>query len=205
MHLSCAPSHYKSKDVLLCAFSDISTRTQIENSLIEARRTAESANEAKSLFLATMSHEIRTPLHGVLGTLELLGRTQLDPQQKDHLQAIEGSSASLLKLISDVLDISKIEAGQMTLDIQDLCLLDISEDTMSTYSAFAQSKGMRIYACIDPQLPDQVRGDPTRVRQTLNNLLSNAIKLTDSGQVVLWVRVLYCGCACCSKTMHIAA
>ena len=185
MHLSCAPSRYKNEDVLLCAFSDISTRTQIENSLLEARQIAEAANEAKTLFLATMSHEIRTPLHGVLGTLELLGRTQLDPQQKDYLQAIEGSSASLLQLISDVLDVSKIEAGQLALELSEFSVVELAQEVIKAYTAIAQRKRIKLYTCCYPNLPDRVIGDVARIRQVLNNLLSNAVKFTDSGQVIL--------------------
>ena len=183
-------TRYHGEDVLLCAFHDVTRHIEDAINLEEARLAADSANKAKSRFLATMSHEIRTPLYGVLGTLELLELTVLEPRQHAYLQTIQRSSSTLFQLISDVLDVSKIEAGQMTLDIQDFCPLDIAEDTMSTYSAFAKSKGLRLYACIDAQLPDRVRGDPARIRQILNNLLSNAIKFTDSGQVVLWVRVL---------------
>ena len=185
MHLSCAPSRYQSEDVLLCAFSDISTRTQIENSLLEARQIAEAANEAKSLFLATMSHEIRTPLHGVLGTLELLGRTQLDPQQKNYLQAIEGSSASLLQLISDVLDVSKIEAGQLALELSEFSVVELAQEVIQAFTAIAKRKRIKFYTCCYSNLPDRVIGDVARIRQVLNNLLSNAVKFTDSGQVVL--------------------
>ena len=185
LYLSCAPTRYKGEDVLLCAFSDISARTQIETALQQARQMAESANEAKTLFLATMSHEIRTPLHGVLGTLELLGRTRLDPQQKDYLHAIEGSSATLLQLICDVLDVSKIEAGQLALELSDFSAVDLVQEVIQAYAAAAQRKGLKLYACYDPRLPDRVMGDVARIRQILSNLLSNAVKFTDSGQVVL--------------------
>lgn len=185
LYLSCAPTRYRSEDVLLCAFSDISTRTQIETTLQQARQIAEAANEAKTLFLATMSHEIRTPLHGVLGTLELLGRTQLDPQQKDYLHAIESSSATLLQLICDVLDVSKIEAGQLALELSEFSVLELAQEVVQAYAAAAQRKGLKLYACYDPKLPDRVIGDVARIRQVLNNLLSNAVKFTDSGRVVL--------------------
>ena len=185
LYLSCVPTRYKGEDVLLCAFSDISARTQIENTLLQARQMAEAANEAKTLFLATMSHEIRTPLHGVLGTLELLGRTQLDPQQKDYLHAIESSSATLLQLICDVLDISKIEAGQLALELSDFSVVELAQEVIQAYAAAAQRKGLKLYACYDPKLPDRVMGDIARIRQVLNNLLSNAVKFTDSGHVVL--------------------
>ena len=185
LYLTCAATRYKGEDVLLCAFSDISTRTQIENTLQQARQMADAANEAKTLFLATMSHEIRTPLHGVLGTLELLGRTQLDPQQKDYLHAIEGSCATLSQLICDVLDVSKIEAGQLALEPSEFSVLELAQQVIQSYAAAAHRKGLKLYACYDPKLPDRVMGDVSRIRQILNNLLSNAVKFTDSGQVVL--------------------
>jgi two-component system capsular synthesis sensor histidine kinase RcsC len=190
LYLSCAPTRYKGEDVLLCAFSDISARRQIEAALEQARQSADAANEAKTLFLATMSHEIRTPLYGVLGTLELLARTQLDSQQKSYLQAIEGSSATLLQLICDVLDVSKIEAGQLALELSEFCPATLVQEVVQGYAAAAQSKGLQLYACLHPKLPDRLIGDASRVRQILNNLLSNAVKFTDSGRVVLRVRLL---------------
>ncbi|WP_371360059.1 ATP-binding protein [Pseudomonas sp. KT_2_4] len=190
LYLSCAPTRYKGEDVLLCAFSDISARTQIEAALEQARQSADAANEAKTLFLATMSHEIRTPLYGVLGTLELLARTRLDSQQKSYLRAIEGSSATLLQLICDVLDVSKIEAGQLALELSEFCVPALVQEVVQGYAAAAQSKGLQLYACLDPQLPERLKGDVSRVRQILNNLLSNAVKFTDSGRVVLRVKLL---------------
>lgn len=190
LYLSCAPTRYKGEDVLLCAFSDISARRQIEAALEQARQSADAANEAKTLFLATMSHEIRTPLYGVLGTLELLARTQLDTQQKSYLQAIEGSSATLLQLICDVLDVSKIEAGQLALELSEFRPTTLVHEVVQGYAAAAQSKGLQLYACLDPQTPERLIGDASRVRQILNNLLSNAVKFTDSGRVVLRVKLL---------------
>ena len=190
LYLSCAPTRYKGEDVLLCAFSDISARREIEAALEQARQSADAANEAKTLFLATMSHEIRTPLYGVLGTLELLARTQLDAQQNGYLRAIEGSSATLLQLICDVLDVSKIEAGQLALELSDFSVVMLAQEVVQGYAAAAQSKGLQLYACFDPLLPDSLIGDVSRLRQILNNLLSNAVKFTDSGRVVLRVKVL---------------
>ncbi len=183
-------TRYQGQDAWLCAFHDVTRHIEDASALEGARRAADSANKAKTRFLATMSHEIRTPLYGVLGTLELLGLTPLQPRQQDYLHTIQRSSATLFQLISDVLDVSKIESGQMTLEAQDFCPLELTEDTVRTYSAFARAKGLQLYACIDPTLPDRVRGDPLRIRQILNNLLSNAIKFTDHGRVVLRVRSL---------------
>ncbi|MFC6298136.1 response regulator [Pseudomonas sp. CCM 7893] len=189
--LSRATTRYKGEDVLLCAFSDISTRKQVEATLIEARRSADAANEAKTLFLATMSHEIRTPLYGVLGTLELLSRTRLDARQTEYLQVLEGASATLLQLICDVLDVSKIEANQLTLELSEFSPLELTQDVIHAYSAAAMSKGLQLYACLDPQLPKRLIGDVNRIRQVLNNLLGNALKFTDCGRVVLRVRATH--------------
>ncbi|MBU6959754.1 response regulator [Pseudomonas sp. CVAP len=183
-------TRYQGQDVRLYAFNDVTRHIEDAAALEEARRAADAANEAKTLFLATMSHEIRTPLYGVLGTLELLGMTRLDSRQQEYLQTIQRSSATLFQLISDVLDVSKIESGQMAIESIEFCPLDMLEDTLHTYAAFAQSKGLQLYACIDPALPNRLLGDPMRIRQILNNLLSNAIKFTDTGRVVLRARVL---------------
>jgi len=189
LHLNSVPTRYKGEDVLLCAFNDISASKQVEAALEAARQSADAANEAKTLFLATMSHEIRTPLYGVLGTLELLSRTNLDAQQRDYLQALEGSSATLLQLICDVLDVSKIEAGRLALEVSEFSPLELVHEVIQGYSAAALGKGLELYACLDPQLPLRLLGDQARIRQILNNLLSNAVKFTDYGRVVLRVRL----------------
>ncbi|WP_047540857.1 hybrid sensor histidine kinase/response regulator [Pseudomonas simiae] len=190
LHVAFVPTRYQSQDAWLCVVHDVTRHIEDAAALEEARQAADSASQAKSRFLATMSHEIRTPLYGVLGTLELLGLTSLAPRQQDYLQTIQRSSTTLFQLISDVLDVSKIEAGQMTLELQDFCPLELTEDCVRTYGAFARSKGLQLYACIDANLPDRLRGDPLRIRQILNNLLSNAIKFTDNGRVVLRLRGL---------------
>jgi len=189
LYLSFARTRYKREDVLICAFSDISARKQVEVALDHARRMADAANEAKTLFLATMSHEIRTPLYGVLGTLELLARTELSDQQRSYLQAIEGSSANLLQLISDVLDVSRIEAGQLQLECNRFSPLELIEEVIHGYAAAAHRKGLQLFACVDPQLPDWLNGDVSRLRQILSNLLNNALKFTDSGRIILRVKL----------------
>ncbi|PRA67932.1 hybrid sensor histidine kinase/response regulator [Pseudomonas sp. MYb187] len=183
-------TRYQGQDVRLYAFNDVTRHIEDAAALEEARRAADAANEAKTLFLATMSHEIRTPLYGVLGTLELLGLTRLETRQHEYLQTIQRSSATLFQLITDVLDVSKIESGQMAIECIEFCPLDLIEDTLHTYAAFAQRKGLQLYACTDAALPERLLGDPMRIRQILNNLLSNAIKFTDIGRVVLRTRVL---------------
>ncbi|MBA6061147.1 ATP-binding protein [Pseudomonas juntendi] len=183
--LSYAPTRYRREDVLVCAFSDITERKTAELSLQQARALADAANEAKTLFLATMSHEIRTPLYGMLATLELLSRTHLDSQQRGYLNAIEGSSATLLQLICDVLDVSKIEAGQLALEVSAFSPVELTQEVMQGYMGAADKKGLQLLSCIDPHLPEQVLGDTTRTRQILGNLLSNAVKFTSTGRIVV--------------------
>ncbi|QEK94868.1 response regulator [Achromobacter insolitus] len=190
LRLSSVVTRYKSEDVLLCVFSDISASKQAEAALESARQSADAANAAKTLFLATMSHEIRTPLYGVQGTLELLARTSLDAQQREYLRALEGSSATLLQLICDVLDVSKIEAGQLELEVSEFSPTEIVQEVIQGYSAAALAKGLELYACLDPQLPLRLQGDHARIQQILNNLVSNAVKFTDYGRVVLRVQLL---------------
>ena len=182
-------TRYHDEDVLLCGFNDITRHVDDANLMERAKRSADAASEAKTLFLATMSHEIRTPLYGVLGNLELLELTDLSSVQREYLQTIHRSSATLLQLISDVLDVSKIESGQMAVESVVFCPLDIFEDAIRSYAAAATNKGLQIYGLADARLPSVLRGDPGRIRQIINNLLSNAIKFTDSGRVVLRVNV----------------
>ena len=189
LHLTFAPTRYKSEDVLICAFSDISARKQIEVTLEHARQLADRANEAKTLFLATMSHEIRTPLYGVLGTLELLARTTLNDQQNNYLKAIERSSGNLLQLICDVLDVSRIEAGQLLLETNTFSPLELIEEVVQGYCGTAHAKGLQLFALIDSTVPEWLSGDVTRIRQILNNLLNNALKFTDNGKIVLRLKM----------------
>ncbi|MBF8792099.1 response regulator [Pseudomonas monteilii] len=183
-----AQTRYHGQDVTLCTLQDITTHRLTEEKLEEAKRSADAANEAKTVFLATMSHEIRTPLYGLLGTLELLGLTELSAQQRDYLKTMQHSSSSLLQLISDILDVSKIESGQMPLEEVEFSPLDLIEELMRTYSAAATGKGLQFYACVDTNVPQKVVGDAAKIRQILGNLISNAIKFTDIGRVVLRLR-----------------
>lgn len=191
LSLSYTPTRYQREYVLIFAFSDITTRKSAEMALQQARTLADAANEAKTLFLATMSHEIRTPLYGVVATLELLSRTQLDAQQRGYLKAIEGSSATLLQLICDMLDVSKIEAGQLALELSIFSPIELTQDVIQGYSGAAKTKGLQLFTCIDPSLSEEVLGDVVRVRQILGNLLSNAVKFTESGRIVVRLQVVY--------------
>ncbi|RBH52122.1 hypothetical protein C3F00_032755 [Pseudomonas sp. MWU13-2860] len=185
LHVHAVHSKYLGVAVLLCHVVDVTAIKTTERKLDEARKKAEEANRAKSQFLAVMSHEIRTPLYGVFGNLELLKHSALDPQQQGYVQAIQNSSPTLLGLINDVLDVSRIEAGQLRLEAEPFSLFDLVHETVHGYAASALSKGLWIYACVDPRFCLPVRGDPHKVRQILNNLLSNAVKFTDSGRIVV--------------------
>lgn len=180
-------TRYHNEDVLLCVFNDISRHRQIQAALANAKLAADNASKAKSAFVATMSHEIRTPLHGLLGTLELLAGTSLDPRQARLLETLQQSSAVLLQLISNVLDVSRIESGQLGIRPAPFCPLDLAETTLRGYADAALRKQLQIMVCTDPTLPMHVTGDADRIRQILGNLLSNAIKFTDSGRIVMRV------------------
>lgn len=180
-----ASTRYQGESVLLCSLSDISTRKQTEAALANAKRASDAASEAKSAFLATMSHEIRTPLYGVLGTLELLSMTELDAEQRQHQETMQASSGTLLQLINDVLDLSKIEAGQMTIEYTEFDPIVLIETIIRIYAPVAQRKQLDLYCCIDSNLPLQLYGDPLRLQQILGNLLSNAVKFTEAGKVVV--------------------
>lgn len=191
LHVRFAPTDYQGERVLLCTFTDITSHREAAATLVFARKVADAANEAKSNFVATISHEIRTPLYGVLGTLELLGMTELEERQRAYLATINSSSDVLLHLISDVLDLSKIEAGQLVLEPIKFNPLDFVEDITRLFAGTAASKGLSLFCCIDPDLPQEVLGDTLRIRQIISNLLNNAIKFTDTGYIAVYVDVIY--------------
>lgn len=164
--------------------SKIKTRTA---EMMAARDKAIEGSRAKSEFLAVMSHEIRTPMNGVLGMLKLLIRSNLSPHQKRYTEVALASGESLLSIISDILDYSKLDAGKMQLEQFPFELQAFLEDTAALYSASAQKKDLKLVLSLEPPLPERVMGDPTRLRQVLSNLLNNAIKFTEKGHVALHV------------------
>jgi two-component system capsular synthesis sensor histidine kinase RcsC len=187
--VSVAPARYQGEDVLVTAFTDVTASKRLEQTLREAQQAADSANAAKSAFLAAMSHEIRTPLNAILGNLELLSHSQLDTLQRERLKTILASSNSLTRIVSDVLDFSKIEAGELTLEHIAFDALQVVSRALTIFAPAAHAKGLRLVGLFGtlPELP--IRGDPVRLEQILNNLLSNAIKFTEHGEVLLRVSI----------------
>ena len=168
---------------LLTLGTDITEMRRSEAALAEALERAEGANRAKSEFLATMSHEIRTPLNGVLGMAQAMGKGELSPIQQERLEVIQGAGEALLRLLNDVLDISKIEAARIELEDGIVDLEAIGGEVAATFSALAAEKDVCIILDVTSAARGCWRGDPGRVRQILQNLVSNAVKFTDRGQV----------------------
>lgn len=162
---------------------DITARIAAEQELVEARARAESANEAKSRFLATVSHEFRTPLNGILGMADLLGDTGLDPEQSTYVRALRTSGEALLGLVDDILDFAKVEAGKLELASESFDLGLLVETVSELMAPRAQVKGIELAAHLAPDLPSHLIGDRDRLRQILLNLVGNAIKFTDQGGV----------------------
>ena len=170
------------KDQFAVLFQDITEHKNIQEA-------AEIANEAKSVFLANMSHEIRTPLNGIIGNISILGETNLNDEQKECIEDIKFSGDSLLALINDILDFSKIEAGKVELDIISFNLRSLIEKTVYMFTPKIKNKEIDLSIIIKPGIPENILGDPGRLRQVLINLIGNAIKFTEKGEITIDVEL----------------
>ena len=166
---------------------DVTDRVTTEIALAAARDQADAASRAKSRFLATVSHEIRTPLNGILGMADLLQDTRLTAEQSAYVRAVKTSGETLMSLIGEILDFSRIEADRIDLDARPFELSAMIEDVTELLSVRAQAKGLDIASYVDERLPVRVLGDETRLRQVLTNLVGNAIKFTENGGVAVVV------------------
>jgi signal transduction histidine kinase/ActR/RegA family two-component response regulator len=170
---------------LVGAMQNITAQKHAADALVQAKEDAEAANRAKSLFLATMSHEIRTPLNGVLGMAQAMSADDLAPVQRERLDTIRKSGETLLTVLNDVLDLSKIEAGKLELEVMDFDLSRMVGHVIGAFAGVAAGKSLALSSQVETFALGRYRGDCGRIRQILSNLVSNSLKFTDAGEVTL--------------------
>ena len=170
---------------IIGTFQDITERKLIEMELLKAREVAENSMKVREVFLANMSHEIRTPMNAILGFTRLLVDSDLSKEQKSFIDAIHFSGENLLVIINDILDLSKIQSGKMTIEKHDFNIQELLTGILSVMRPKAHEKGLALTSKIDQQLPAVIKGDSVRLNQVLTNLISNAIKFTEAGSVIL--------------------
>jgi two-component system capsular synthesis sensor histidine kinase RcsC len=184
-----SPARYLGEDALVAAFSDITDQKKTEAYLRDAKLAADSANAAKSAFVAMVSHEIRTPMSAIIGNLELLDDTTFDASQRARLAMLRTSSAGLVNIINDVLDVSRIESGQMSLEGVTFKVVPVIEEALILFAPVAARKGILLVSEIAMDIAQEISGDPVRLGQIIRNLLSNAIKFTKEGKITALARI----------------
>ncbi|GAB6057851.1 PAS domain S-box protein [Desulfonatronum parangueonense] len=180
-----APITLQGQPYALSAIRDITERKRNETALAMAKEQAEAANQAKSEFLANMSHEIRTPINGIMGMMQLLATTPLDVDQKQYVTLCRTSANRLTRLLSDILDLSRVEVGKMEIYESEFVVNELTDSVSDLFKVLAREKGVRLECAIDPDIPTHLIGDEARVRQVLFNLVGNALKFTKEGSVRL--------------------
>lgn len=177
--------NYRGNRAALCSIIDVTTEKAEEAALRHSRQLAENANIAKTQFLTTMSHEIRTPLYGILGTLELLSLSENQQHPSPYLDTLRRSAETLFRVVGESLDLSRIEAGHVSLEPREFCAQEQVDEIIAAFAATAQNKGLLLYSITPVRALVPIIGDSLKIRQILSNLVSNAIKFTTSGHVVL--------------------
>lgn len=189
LQISFVHSRYRNEDVAICVLVDVSSRVKMEESLQEMAAAAEQASQSKSMFLATVSHELRTPLYGIIGNLDLLQTKELPHGVERLVTAMNNSSGLLLKIISDILDFSKIESEQLKIEPSEFSTVEVITHITANYLPLVVKKRFGLYCFIEADVPRLMLGDAVRLQQVISNLLNNAIKFTDTGCIILQVRV----------------
>lgn len=166
---------------------DITKQKRVQEMLFQAKLSAEEANASKSIFLAKMSHELRTPMNAIVGMIDLTFDTKLDEEQADNLKVAKDAASNLLRLINDILDLSKAEAGKISIETIEISLAEIVKSVCRGMTVLAQNKNIYLNWHVDPEVPALVMGDPVRIRQIMINLINNSIKFTHAGGVTVSV------------------
>ncbi len=181
---------YQNKEAIYVVWHDISEQKELQKKLLQAKENADAANKSKSEFLANMSHEIRTPMNAIVGFTELLNEQLQEPKLKSYIKTIQSASNTLLTLINDILDLSKIEAGKLNIEKKPTNLHNIATEVSAIFTMSVQKKGLELIVDIDDNLPSSLLLDEVRLRQILFNLIGNAVKFTEYGFIKLRVKTL---------------